>query len=198
MGILKNLFGTLFGKKEKKYEKNGGLVPQTDFIGWGLAPNLDTENDTLIVSVDKENNRNIVGGENIINSSSDINEIQAKQGIHFRCDSFPSPISKITNDQNVIQHSSSVKEESSKKRKRGVIGLKTKAEIKNYLITNGSLDPITCKQKFNVKSLQNFIWELRKDGFNFKTEKVGFKNKNGEIAETTNYILITENQNGTN
>ena len=63
-------------------------------------------------------------------------------------------------------------------------------EIKEYLITYGSLDVLTCEQKFKVKSLHNFIWYLRKEGFEIKTDKVGLHNELGQKIEVTNYRLI--------
>jgi hypothetical protein len=71
-------------------------------------------------------------------------------------------------------------------------------EIKAYLQTYGSLDVLTCEQKFKVKSLHNFIWSMRKEGFKIKTEKVGLHNELGEKVLVTNYRLISENLNGAN
>ena len=70
------------------------------------------------------------------------------------------------------------------------------SEIKDYLLTNGSIDTVTCQQKFKVKSLRNFIWFLRKDGFKIKTEKVFLQNELGEKVEAINYTLIFQKQNG--
>jgi hypothetical protein len=72
------------------------------------------------------------------------------------------------------------------------VGQKTLSEIKNYLLTYGSLDVLTCEQKFKVKSLRNFIWQLRKDGLEILTEKVELHNEMGQKVEVTNYILISE------
>jgi hypothetical protein len=72
------------------------------------------------------------------------------------------------------------------------VGQKTLSEIKDYLLTYGSLDALTCEQKFNVKSLHNFIWQLRKDGLGIKTERVFLSNEFGQKVEVTNYRLITK------
>lgn len=77
-----------------------------------------------------------------------------------------------------------------KQKVRSVIGQKTLSEIKDYLLTYGSIDVLTCEQKFNVKSLHNFIWHLRKDGLKIKTDKVGLHNELGQKVEVTNYRLI--------
>ena len=82
--------------------------------------------------------------------------------------------------------------EPKKKRIKKVVGQKTLSEIKNYLLTYGSLDVLTCEQKFKVKSLRNFIWQLRKDGLEILTEKVELHNEIGQKVEVTNYILISE------
>jgi hypothetical protein len=79
-----------------------------------------------------------------------------------------------------------------KERVRSVIGQKTLSEIKDYLLTYGSIDVLTCEQKFKVKSLHNFIWHLRKEGLKIKTNKVGLHNEIGQKVEVTNYILITK------
>lgn len=78
------------------------------------------------------------------------------------------------------------------KKKKNVVGQKTLLEIKDYLLNNGSIDVLTCEQKFNVKSLRNFIWYLRKDGLKIKTEKVGLHNELGNEVEVTNYRLISK------
>lgn len=82
--------------------------------------------------------------------------------------------------------------EPKKKRTKSIIGQRTLSEIKDYLLTYGSIDVLTCEQKFNVKSLHNFIWHLRKDGLKIKTQKVGLHNELGQKVEVTNYILISE------
>jgi len=79
-----------------------------------------------------------------------------------------------------------------KKRTKNVVGQKTLNEIKEYLITYGSLDVLTCEQKFKVKSLHNFIWFLRNEGLEIKTDKVGLHNELGQKIEVTNYRLISK------
>ena len=82
--------------------------------------------------------------------------------------------------------------EPKKKRVKSIIGQRTLSEIKDYLLAHGSIDVLTCEEKFNVKSLHNFIWHLRKEGLKIKTEKVGLHNELGQKVEVTNYILISE------
>jgi hypothetical protein len=73
-----------------------------------------------------------------------------------------------------------------------IVGQKTLSKIKEHLLTYGSIDTFTCKSKFNVKSLHNFIWYLRKEGLKIKTDKVGLHNGVGQKFEVTNYRLISE------
>jgi len=81
--------------------------------------------------------------------------------------------------------------QSKKVKLKNGIGQKTLSDIKDYLITYGSLDVLTCEQKFKVKSLHNFIWQLRKDGFKIKTGKVSLHDEFSQKVEVTNYILIS-------
>jgi hypothetical protein len=83
-------------------------------------------------------------------------------------------------------------EKQKNKRNIRVIGQKTYTDIKEYLIKYGSLDVLTCEQTFKVKSLHNFIWQLRKDGLEIKTDKVGLHNELGQKIEVTNYRLISK------
>ena len=83
-------------------------------------------------------------------------------------------------------------EKQKKKRFKSVIGQKTLAEVKEYLIKYGSIDVLTCEQIFKVKSLHNFIWQLRKEGLKIKTDKVGLHNELGQKIEVTNYRLISK------
>jgi hypothetical protein len=81
---------------------------------------------------------------------------------------------------------------SKKVKVKNVIGQKTLSDIKDYLFTYGSLDVLTCEQKFKVKSLRNFIWQLRKEGFKIKTGKVELHDEFGKKVEVVNYRLISK------
>jgi hypothetical protein len=81
-------------------------------------------------------------------------------------------------------------------RTKNVIGLKKLSQIKEYLLTYGSIDTLTCEEKFKVKSLRNFIWYLRKDGLKIKTQKVLLQDELGQKVEVVNYVLIGEIENG--
>jgi len=99
-------------------------------------------------------------------------------------------VHKKKKEENVEPENVFPVEKQKKKRNKRVIGQKTLSDIKDYLIKYGSLDVLTCEQMFKVKSLHNFIWQLRKDGLKIKTDKVGLHNELGQKIEVTNYRLI--------
>lgn len=103
-----------------------------------------------------------------------------------------------TSDDLLIHQSNDLLIHQSKKVKvKNVIGQKTLSDIKDYLFNYGSLDVLTCEQKFKVKSLRNFIWQLRKEGFKIKTGKVELHDEFGLKVIVNNYILISKKENGT-
>ena len=144
MGILRNIWNTLFGKSKKE---------ETTEI-------LEVKEPKLKVVHKKEKEEDFF-------ASNDIIEKEKKMDSEF----LNLPI---------------------KKRTKNVVGQKTLNEIKEYLITYGSLDVLTCEQKFKVKSLHNFIWFLRNEGLEIKTDKVGLHNELGQKIEVTNYRLISK------
>ena len=101
-------------------------------------------------------------------------------------------VHKKKKEENVEPENVFPVEKQKKKRFKSVIGQKTLTEVKDYLIKYGSIDVLTCEQIFKVKSLHNFIWQLRKEGLKIKTDKVGLHNELGEKIEVTNYRLISK------
>ena len=101
-------------------------------------------------------------------------------------------VHKNKKEENVEPENVLPVEKQKKKRFKSVIGQKTLAEVKEYLIKYGSIDVLTCEQIFKVKSLHNFIWQLRKEGLKIKTDKVGLHNELGQKIEVTNYRLISK------
>ena len=161
MGILKDIWNTIFGiKKEDNRFERGGSIDQ---------PAMKVIHKKI---------------EDKIESGSTFTENELGE---------PSP--KVCNDVqesvNVCSDDLSIPKPK-KKRIKKVVGQKTLSEIKNYLLTYGSLDVLTCEQKFKVKSLRNFIWQLRKDGLEILTEKVELHNEMGQKLEVINYKLITK------
>jgi hypothetical protein len=144
MGILRNIWNTLFGKSKKE---------ETTEV-------LEVKEPVLKVVHKKKKEEDFF-------ASNDIIEKEKKIDSEF----LNLPI---------------------KKRTKNVVGQKTLNEIKEYLITYGSLDVLTCEQKFKVKSLHNFIWFLRNEGLEIKTDKVGLHNELGQKIEVTNYRLISK------
>jgi hypothetical protein len=165
MGILKNIWNTIFGKSKKQEQfGRGGSIEE---------PKMEVvykkcKDKTEAVSTYAEN-------ELVEPNPQVCNEVQER-------------ISSIDS-----QIKFEVSEPKPKKQKiKKVVGQKTLSEIKDYLLTYGSIDVLTCEQKFKVKSLHNFIWHLRKQGLKIKTDKVGLHNELGQKVEVTNYRLIVK------
>ena len=174
MGILKNIWNTILGKttQDIKSKNVGGIV----------EAKMDV--------VHNKNAKETIGGYNNKSAEFTRNNI---------C-KFQEPLVPIPNGDDFFASKEILSKEEKtdtfksekKKSSRNVIGQKTLSEIKDYLLTYGSIDVLTCEQKFKVKSLQNFIWHLRKDGLKIKTDKVGLHNELGQKVEVTNYRLIAK------
>jgi hypothetical protein len=67
---------------------------------------------------------------------------------------------------------------------------KKEIEVLDYLLKNGSIDKVTCKQVIGVKRLDNIICDLRKQGWEITNEKVCFINQYGEKKKAYSYKLI--------
>ena len=193
MGILKNIWNTILGKttQDIKSKNVGGIVE---------------------AKMDVVHNKNAkkIGGY----SSGDTTPDNSKTCHYLHTNNFCEPnfTSKsygvcnppaiITNGDDFLASKELIEKEkrtddelisrAENKKSKNVIGQKTLSEIKDYLLTYGSIDVLTCEQKFKVKSLQNFIWHLRKDGLKIKTDKVGLHNELGQKVEVTNYRLIAK------
>jgi hypothetical protein len=206
MGIFKDIWNTIFGKQkqQEKFEKGGsiGEVPMkvvhrnktvSGKIGGYVSGN--TEPDKNKSCAYQEPVRTFCQPSNFgvcnVCSPSDTNPlIKIPNGDDFF-------VSNDLIEKEIKTDSKSINTKKSK-RVKSIIGQNTLNEIKAYLQTYGSLDVLTCEQKFKVKSLHNFIWSMRKEGFKIKTEKVGLHNELGEKVLVTNYRLISENLNGAN
>lgn len=77
------------------------------------------------------------------------------------------------------------------KNKKNVVGNKTKLKIKQYLKENGEINKGISIEKFKIKSLQNVIWELRKEGMKIKTCKHYIKTPTGKTKTVIDYKLMT-------
>lgn len=131
----------------------------------------EIKNQDLIFSLNQKTDKNSVIDSVVLNEDKLIKE----------------PISDVK-----INSVSMTENNPKNKRKKNVVGLKTKQAIKKYFELNGSLDTFTCQQKFKVKSLKNFIWHLRKDGLVFKTERIFIEIESGKKVAVINYKLIAE------
>lgn len=202
MGILKNIWNTLFGKttQESKFEKE-------DLIG---KAKMDV--------VHNKNAKGKVGAYNTKDTKfTPNNSCQYQEPVKTFCELYPNA-SNVCNPPIVLDSNkplvdnanvddffvsndliakenkmdSEVANLTKKVKVNNVIGKKTLVEIKDYLIKYGSIDVLTCEQIFKVKSLHNFIWQLRKEGLKIKTDKVGLHNELGQKIEVTNYRLISK------
>jgi hypothetical protein len=185
MGIFKNLWSMIFG----------------------VSQNTNNEIETVKEPIlDVVHNKEIGASETSKDLATEYLELQEEQ----TC-AFVEPINDVCQLQpNTINHgvfglepafgneefNTVIKDKVVKEKK--VIGQKTLTEIKDYLLKYGSIDVLTCEQKFKIKSLRNFIWHLRKDGLNIKTDNIVLHNELGEEVRVTNYILIRKQENGAN
>lgn len=195
MGILKDIWNTIFGKS-KKQEKfgRGGSIEE---------PKMQV--------IYKKENKKVIGGYKSGDTQPDKSKsCSYKDVTHTFCEPNFTPKSYgvcnppaiIPNGDDFFASKELIEKEKimddevnrlvKNKKNKNVIGQKTLSEIKDYLLTYGSIDVLTCKQKFKVKSLHNFIWHLRKEGLKIKTNKVGLHNELGQKVDVTNYILITK------
>jgi hypothetical protein len=78
-------------------------------------------------------------------------------------------------------------------RVRGFKNFTKEKEVLKYLLTYGSIDKFTCKEKFGLKRLDNIICELRKQGMLIVNETIYLHNEKGEKVKVNNYRLVTEN-----
>ncbi len=161
MGIVKDIWNTLFGKpkQQEKFQRSGSIAePVMQVVHNKNDDEIDVERSSAEIELTEPNPQfcnNVQQGENIR----------------------PNDLSAVPKPK--------------KKKSKNIIGQKTLSEIKDYLLTYGSIDVLTCEQKFKAKSLHNFIWQLRKDGLKIKTEKVFLNNEFSQKVEVTNYRLIS-------
>ena len=216
MGIFRNIWNTIFGKsnQENRFERGGSIaeVPMKVIYKKNKEEKLErgrtyTENELG----EPQEKQETVGGyntkdtkftpNNVCNPPINIPLIKIPNTLNVCNTPINIPLIEIPNgDDFFVSNDLIAKEEKTdsevdnlpkKEKVNNVIGKKTLSEIKEYLIKYGSLDVLTCEQKFKVKSLHNFIWYLRKEGLVIKTQKVGLHNELGEKIEVTNYKLIS-------
>ena len=78
------------------------------------------------------------------------------------------------------------------KRVKGFKNFTKEQAVLKYILEHGSIDKITCFQKFGLKRLDNVICEFRKQGMSIKNEDIFLHNENGQKIKVNNYILVTE------
>jgi len=161
MGILKNIWNTIFGikKEDNRFERSGSID----------QPAMKVIHKKI---------------EDKIESGSTFTENELGESNPQLCNDVQESANVSPYDLPTLKPK--------KKNNKSIVGQKTLNEIKEYLTTYGSLDVLTCEKKFKVKSLHNFIWFLRNEGFEIKTDKVGLHNELGQKIEVTNYRLISK------
>jgi hypothetical protein len=169
MKIFNHIWNLFFGSKKKDTYSKGGIISEVENKEPSPYSKPITEEILVKDSVVLNQDNSIPNGDDFFVS----NEIIQKE---------------VNTDKDFLSSENKPK----KKRSNNIVGKKTLNEIKEYLITYGSLDVLTCEQKFKVKSLHNFIWFLRKEGFEIKTDKVVLHNELGQKIEVTNYRLINK------
>ena len=219
MGFFKDILRTIFSKTKKKEIQENNNVIDKEIDGFTL-------NEELSKTILKSNSNSDYKLEELYcpelkpqetRISDYDSEEKLRQSLDLDCDSIPDIsqtkevlIETKNNTHKISLDSvgSSAKNETKTNLKeekiqtRRVIGRKTLQNVIDYLLIYGSIDALTFKQKFKVKSIQNFIWALRKEGYIIKTEKIGMHNQLGEAVMITNYKLVLvsalnlENQNG--
>jgi hypothetical protein len=187
MKIFKHILNLFFSKKEKSLFAKGGTIPESEYK---FKSRIDSNNlkDEILTkhSLVLKEDDSIPSGDDFFNPIKKEN------------DSIPSGddffVSKkiIEKENKTDKYILNSENKPKKKRSKNVIGLKTKQDIKEHFQQYGFLDTLTCQQKFKVKSLRNFIWHLRKDGFVFKTERILLDNEVGEKVDVINYKLISK------
>jgi hypothetical protein len=169
MKIFNHIWNLFFGSQTKGKYTKGGVISDFENNNSSTHSNSATSEISVKDSVVLNQDNSIPSGDDFFVS----NEIIQKE---------------VNTDKDFLSSENKPK----KKRSNNIVGKKTLNEIKEYLITYGSLDVLTCEQKFKVKSLHNFIWFLRKEGFEIKTDKVVLHNELGQKIEVTNYRLINK------
>ena len=219
MGFFKDILRTIFSKTKKKEIQENNNVIDKEIDGFTLneelsktilkknpvsgyklkepyCPELKSQ-EILILDYDLEEKKrqSLDLDYDSIADISQAKEVLTETKNKTRKINLDSVGSSVENETKI-----NLKEE--KIQTKRVIGRKTFQNVIDYLLVYGSIDALTFKQKFKVKSIQNFIWVLRKEGYIIKTEKIGMHNQLGEAVMITNYKLVSvsaeniENKNG--
>jgi hypothetical protein len=225
MGILKNIWITIFGKskKQKEFEKNqekfgrGGSIeePKMKIVHRGKIGGY-TSGD---VEADKSRSCTYQYTERMIcRPNLPIDACKPQTFLPTTCDAIittndAKPLIDIPSGDGFFVSNellsreklidSQIKFEVSKpktkkafiERPKGDVMTKEQAVLE-YLLKYGSIDKRTCAEKFGLKRLDNVICELRKQGMNIKNETVELHNELGEKTKVNNYRLV--NSDGTN
>ena len=64
-----------------------------------------------------------------------------------------------------------------------------KEKVINYMRANGSITSMDAFREYRITRLAAVIFELKKDGFNIKSEDVKFKGGDGKVSYFSKYSL---------
>jgi hypothetical protein len=166
MGILKDIWNTIFGKSKKQEE-------------FGRGGSIEEPEMKVVYKKDEEK----------IKSGSTYTENELGEPNTQMYNEVQECVAPI-DSQIKFEVSEPKAKRPYKERVKGMVMTKEQ-EVLQYLLKYGSIDKRTCAEKFGLKRLDNVICELRKQGMNIKNETVELHNELGEKTKVNNYRLVT-------
>jgi len=64
--------------------------------------------------------------------------------------------------------------------------------VKNHLFTNGTINTWDAIKLYGATRLSDIIFKLRKEGFNIESKRVTKKDRNNQICNYVDYVLIND------
>lgn len=217
MGIFKNIWNSIFGKSKKQEEfGRGGSIEEpklkvahkktTNLGKIGGYTSADIEPDKSKICHYQEPNNfckpNLVSSNHGVCTLAVTPETSCSISTHAEnefeepnpqvCNEVQKRIAPIDTQTNFEVSEPTIKRASKKPTKNFVMS--KEQEVLQYLLKYGSIDKITCNEKFGLKRLDNVICELRKQGMNIKNETVELHNELGEKVKVNNYRLVSSNE----
>jgi hypothetical protein len=215
MGILKDIWNTIFGKSKKQEEfGRGGSIEDpkmevvhkkesSKIVGGYTSGDIKPDNSKTCHYQHTNNfcQPNFTpSNHGVCNFPVTPDKVEAgstcteNELLEFDSENLKSKENKI-DSQIKFEVSEPKAKRPYKERVKGMIMTKEQ-EVLQYLLKYGSIDKRTCAEKFGLKRLDNVICELRKQGMNIKNEKVEIHNEIGEKIKVNNYRLVPSD--GTN
>lgn len=212
MGILKYIWNTIFGesKKQEEFGRGGSIEePKLKVVHKkesskiiGGYTSVDVEPDNLKTCHYQEPNNfcqpNFTPSNHgvcnfAVAPDSDKPIVTIKELIELQETQVCNEVQESINSTEPIEVSKPTIKRVSKKPTKDFF-MSKEQEVLQYLLKYGSIDKITCNEKFGLKRLDNVICELRKQGMNIKNETVELHNELGEKVKVNNYRLVSSNE----